>query len=338
MSLWVAAIAIVLASGDTTEAPDAFLQMAATDSLSGAPVRCFAQVDDEQYLVALPTEASRPWKLPAGDHELSVSEALHAPARCSVRLVENCTTRVNLRLVPIACAPAAIAAIRGRVTDRITGEPVTGAAVFLDGAASDRRDVAFGRTDTGGFYVIQVPAGDAKVQCYALGYRRDSATVNARRNRIAKLNFSLVTGSQSSDSCLHLLRGVKMVHFLGSQYDHDSTVTRHNDSLRVVAWNAYRHGRARIAFRKLAWSVEGDPIIRYLLLDHGRATLIYNSLGDGWGNRQVTARPLTNVRLLYRKWVEADQRWIETEYPAKGHSEAHLALVISGPNTEDDFF
>jgi hypothetical protein len=223
------------------------------------------------------------------------------------------------------------AAVTGRVTDSVSGEPVVGALVKLDGVSTSTYSMAYARTDTGGNYAIQVEPGTAKIVCHPVGYREKSTQVRIPRKHVAKLNFRVATGSSSSDSSLRLLRGLPILHFAGTNLHTDSATTHHDNEIRIRVWNVLRSKRGRLAIRKQLWSVEGDALFEYLLVSNGRATYIYNSLADGWCaelHGAVTARNV-GVRLVYETYVPAGDSWAKIDYPNGNGPKARLAFLIT---------
>jgi hypothetical protein len=95
---------------------------------------------------------------------------------------------VTLLLALLACTDAGAQVVRGRVTDRVSGEPVVGASVVLFERDSTVRATA--RTDENGVFAMLPPPGRYKVQVAHRGFR----TVSSKELRAAAtdtLNFEI---------------------------------------------------------------------------------------------------------------------------------------------------
>jgi len=318
----------ILPTSFTHATQRAWFEVIATDSITGDTVNYRGRVAGSAYHSAISPRLD--YVKGEGQYELEVTNPLYVTARCSSWIAADCTTRIPVRLVPITHTKVRIAAIRDRVTDMITSEPVVGARVLLEGVNTDQSGLAWSHTDTAGIYAIQVPPGWNHVVCRPRGYDERLARVLAPPNKVTKLDLTVSGDHPRSDSCLRLLQGVRILHLAGyNQGPIDSLMIRHNDSLRILVWNAYRNGSERLALRRLSFTVEGDAITEYLLVNHGRPTLIVNTLADLHGSEQVTAQCPAGLRLVYRSYDASTQAWHESDYPQKHSQDADLVLTVT---------
>ena len=318
----ITAVIVACASAFT----NAFIEVIATDSFTNKPLNFWGRkIVQGEYFGGIAPDVMRVGFV--GECTLEVHNPLYVTVRRTVQVVENCTTRVQVRLVPITMTRARVAAITGRVTDLITGEPVIGAFVRAD---SSKEIETY--TDTNGVYAIQVRPGLHRVDCYGWEYRKATSFALALGNSISRVNFATRSASPQRDSVLRLLARRRILHLLGEQDRQDSVSMRHNDSLRIAVWEEYKRGHAHLALRSsLLWGGDyGGPWITYLLLTQHRATYI--------GVSPPRARPLAGISLVFRYFDKATQTWAETEYPTKGSPSARLVIKLTYPNGRSDYF
>ena len=110
-----------------------------------------------------------------------------------MKIMYNCFSKkicLIIFLALIAVAPVLFAqqsgSIRGKITDKNTGDGLIGANVIINGtsmgAASDIK---------GNFIVRDIPVGTYKLTISYIGYNSESTEVTVQPNRILEQNFSL---------------------------------------------------------------------------------------------------------------------------------------------------
>ena len=99
----------------------------------------------------------------------------------------------------------------------------------------------------------------------------------------------------------------------------------HNDLLkRFVRVAQLREGSLRI--EKTCSTVEGDPIVQYLIAEGGAVTLVTDSTADRYGPRQVCRARIESVELGYLDEQEGDggPRFV----PVAGNARADRQYVV----------
>lgn len=310
MTMRPATLALILltlaASG---AAVPSWLEITVVDSLTNLPVSYFGRIESEGYRSCIGPGI---WRVPPQDYNAVLHGPLHVPVRCSVSVAAACTSRIQIRLTPVTHADTALSAVCGRVADSISGEPVIRAHVRVKDQDQPDYVREFNRSNTSGDYAVQAAPGKLTVICRAIGYRVCTTEVHVAPNEIARHDFRMATGKPDSDSCLRLLRDVRILALVGSQYTDDGASISHNDSLRLLLWHTYQAGRGKLALRRLTWGIEGGVYLEYLLVENGRATLISNTLGDGWGKSRVSAYPVTALQAVVQRFDSVTREMSET--------------------------
>lgn len=84
------------------------------------------------------------------------------------------------------------------------------------------------------------------------------------------------------------------------------------------------------------FSIEGDPVPSYLLIDKGTAMYIVNTLGDGWGPQRVTAARLSELRPVYHAFV--GQGIVDRDYAPENSAGAQLLLIMEFEGGQTSYF
>ena len=171
-----------------------------------------------------------------------------------------------------ARAPAAAAAVRGRVTDATTGEAVATVSVWLHGRAEN----VF-TNESGDYLLLNVPAGTWVVRAERIGYRAAADTVVVSDGQTAEVNFALVAAPTQLDVIVATVTGDQRVREMGhvvSRINADSLVrvapvsnisellTSRVPGLKVMTTSGTVGGEVNLRMRAaVSENLSVDPII-----------------------------------------------------------------------------
>ena len=135
-----------------------------------------------------------------GDYTVTASAAGYYNNSKPATVTENATTTVDLTLTPLP------GTISGKVTDSVTGDPIAGATLTVDG-------ISAATNSSGGYTISDVPAGTYTVKVSADGYQNSSQTdVTVVAGETTIVDFEL-TPSQPLN--LLLYAGVAAIAIIG---------------------------------------------------------------------------------------------------------------------------
>jgi hypothetical protein len=178
--------------------------------------------------------------------------------------------------------------VRGKVTDRSSGEPLKGATIAV--AGTEYRCA----TDSAGYYQIALPPGryDLEAQWGPHRKRVESVLVLAglRVTTDLRIDCQSPYNNVVYDSIMRIVQASKPVEVNVRRAGYDRVLAK--------AWNVWVNGRGRYAIKQTRHSIEGDPFTHYLIIRDGHCLDVNDSRRDEMG-RTVTAREMPELRLEY---------------------------------------
>ena len=211
--------------------------------------------------------------------------------------------------VPDSASQDSVGWIAGRVTNARNGDALQDASIVIDGTKFG--DVS----DSSGQYDIALPPGRYTIEAVWGPHRRTWKGVLVPAGVRITYNLSLDPESPRDnvefDSILRFVQASRPVEVDIRRAGYSRILTK--------AWNVWVSGRGCYAIKQSHSSVEGDPIVHYLIIRDGDCLDVHDSRADQWGPKVVSTRGIPELRLV----CQATPR-----RPPSGHARARWTRLL----------
>jgi hypothetical protein len=208
-------------------------------------------------------------------------------------LAETCSAAQPV--VPVSDSMGVVA---GAVVDAMNHEPLRGDVVVAGtNMGSD--------TDSAGRFSVRLAPGRYQLSAYAMFHAGSSESATISPACTTLVDFMLLPRKYVDDSIMASLAKIRIMEL--ARLPKEPLI---NNSIRVAAWKAYLSGKGKYGIKTVVFSVEGDPIFKYLLIEDGTARIVWDGREGKLYPTHVDERHYSHVQLIEdRLWNPDSSRY-----------------------------